>query len=258
MRKVAVIGAGVAGLQTAKALREIGLDVTIFEKSENVGGVWRKNYGSCTRASLRALVRKRDLRDSRAAPTPRVARAARTRAADFGLQVPQSLYEFPDFPAPKGKYQRFPKGEEVQDYIEKYADTNNLREITKFNTGIQKVSSNADGTSWTLNSETKGGESQTEKFDFVCVCTGMYGWPPHIPLARGADKFKGEILHSCTFTDKQVAAGKDVVVIGGGKSAVDNAVAAAKTGKSSTLLFRTPVSSLHHPPPPPFAVPSDH
>ena len=74
----------------------------------------------------------------------------------------------------------------------------------------------------------------------MVVATGMYGWPPHIPLARGTDKFKGEILHSCTFTDKEVAKGKNVLVVGGGKSAVDNAVAAAKTGKSSTLLFRTP------------------
>ena len=62
VKKVAIVGAGVAGLQTAKALRELGKEVVIFEKSANVGGVWRKNY------------------------------------ADFGLQVPQSLYEFPDFP----------------------------------------------------------------------------------------------------------------------------------------------------------------
>ena len=166
VKRVAIVGAGVAGLQTAKALKELGLDVTVLEKSDNVGGVWRKNY------------------------------------ADFGLQVPQSLYEFPDFPYPKGnKYDRFPKGGEVQDYIEQYATANNLRALTRFETGVQKISSNADGLSWTLETETKG-ECKTEVFDFVVVATGMYGWPPHIPLARGSDKFKGEILHSCTFTDK--------------------------------------------------------
>ena len=56
--KVAIIGAGVAGLQAASRLKIRGFDVTIFEKSDDVGGVWRSNY------------------------------------ADFGLQVPKDLYEF--------------------------------------------------------------------------------------------------------------------------------------------------------------------
>ena len=44
VKKVAIIGAGVAGLQTARALQKIGKEVVIFEKSDNVGGVWRENY----------------------------------------------------------------------------------------------------------------------------------------------------------------------------------------------------------------------
>jgi len=68
----------------------------------------------------------------------------------------------------------------------------------------------------------------------------LYGWPPHLPLARGAKNFKGEILHSCTFTDRAVAAGKRVVVVGGGKSAIDNAVSAAKAeGTHVTHLYRS-------------------
>lgn len=38
---VAVIGAGAAGLAAGRALRDEGLRVTIFEKSRDVGGVWR-------------------------------------------------------------------------------------------------------------------------------------------------------------------------------------------------------------------------
>merc|ERR1719499_2029341 len=52
------------------------------------------------------------------------------------------------------------------------------------------------------------------------------------------DSFRGEILHSCTFKDKEQVRDKRVIVVGGGKSAVDNAVAAAKVGASSTLLYR--------------------
>ena len=38
---VAVIGAGAAGLAAGRILRDEGLRVTIFEKSHDVGGVWR-------------------------------------------------------------------------------------------------------------------------------------------------------------------------------------------------------------------------
>ena len=65
VKRVAILGAGVAGLQTAAELKKVGItDITIFEKADDVGGVWRENY------------------------------------ADFGLQVPRSLYEFPGFPWP--------------------------------------------------------------------------------------------------------------------------------------------------------------
>jgi NADPH-dependent 2,4-dienoyl-CoA reductase/sulfur reductase-like enzyme len=41
---VAIIGAGVAGLQAARALQKRGVAVTVFESSPDIGGVWRSNY----------------------------------------------------------------------------------------------------------------------------------------------------------------------------------------------------------------------
>jgi dimethylaniline monooxygenase (N-oxide forming) len=38
--RVAVIGAGIAGLVTAKVLRDDGFDVLVFEKESAAGGVW--------------------------------------------------------------------------------------------------------------------------------------------------------------------------------------------------------------------------
>lgn len=39
-KRVCVIGAGVAGLVTAKVLAEDGFDVVVFEKEPEIGGVW--------------------------------------------------------------------------------------------------------------------------------------------------------------------------------------------------------------------------
>merc|ERR1712166_545097 len=217
VKTVAVIGAGVAGLQTARALSKVGLAVTIYESRGNVGGVWRENY------------------------------------IDFGLQVPKELYEFPDYPRDQAfklsakATEDFPKGEGVQEYIESYADEFSLREMCEFNTAVQelRVEGKGDHQAWTVVYDHRDSymresvKKEERTFDFVVVATGMYGWPPHMPLAIGSEKFKGEILHSCTFTDPKCAAGKKVVTVGGGKSAVDNAVAAAKYGTESTLLFRT-------------------
>ena len=44
VKKVGIIGAGVAGLQAANELRKAGLEVKVFEKSVGVAGVWRANY----------------------------------------------------------------------------------------------------------------------------------------------------------------------------------------------------------------------
>ncbi|WP_084161222.1 FAD-dependent oxidoreductase [Nocardia sp. BMG51109] len=41
--RVAVIGAGISGLVTAKVLRDDGFDVVIFEKGPAIGGVWSES-----------------------------------------------------------------------------------------------------------------------------------------------------------------------------------------------------------------------
>ena len=41
--RFAIIGAGMSGLLSAIKLREAGLDFTVFEKAERVGGTWREN-----------------------------------------------------------------------------------------------------------------------------------------------------------------------------------------------------------------------
>jgi len=207
IQKVGIVGGGVAGLQVARQLTEAGKTCVIFEKSKDIGGVWRENY------------------------------------ADFGLQVPRELYEFPGFPWPKDReWDEFPKGADVQLYIQLYAKEYNLYEICKFETSVLEINAIAgEKTGWTIKSQKKGSLTKDEDFfDFVVIATGMYSSPPHMPKAKGHKKFQGEIHHSCSFLDKAQAKDKKVVVVGGGKSAVDNAVAAAKTGKSSMLLTRTP------------------
>ena len=40
VKNIAVVGAGFAGLVSAKVFRDFGWSVTVFEKDSEVGGVW--------------------------------------------------------------------------------------------------------------------------------------------------------------------------------------------------------------------------
>lgn len=44
VQRVLIIGAGVAGLQAARALLKAGYKVVVIEEQEDVGGCWLRNY----------------------------------------------------------------------------------------------------------------------------------------------------------------------------------------------------------------------
>lgn len=47
MKRVAVIGAGVSGITSVKVCKDYGFDVVCFEKTEDIGGLWRYKPGDC-------------------------------------------------------------------------------------------------------------------------------------------------------------------------------------------------------------------
>mmetsp|Transcript_22010 Transcript_22010/g.48088 ORF Transcript_22010/g.48088 Transcript_22010/m.48088 type:complete len:524 (-) Transcript_22010:536-2107(-) len=197
-KTVGIVGAGVAGLQAARALEAEGFKTKIFESTGNVGGVWQSNY------------------------------------AKFGLQVPKQLFEFPDFPFTKAKWGEYASGPKVQEYIEDYAKHFDLNKLVKLNTKVTSIVPDNGG--WTFT--TKTGESDTtESFDYCIVATGMYG-RPYKPEFEGQDKFAGKMYHSSEFTSLEGLEGKHLVVVGNGKSAVDCAVNSADAGAKVTLLSR--------------------
>ena len=46
-RKIAIIGAGVAGLATARALVSEGIACTVFDRADKLGGVWAYGRYPC-------------------------------------------------------------------------------------------------------------------------------------------------------------------------------------------------------------------
>jgi cation diffusion facilitator CzcD-associated flavoprotein CzcO len=202
---VCVIGAGIAGLVTAKTLAQDGFDVRIIERDSNLGGTWAP---SRTYPGLRANNSKH-------------------------------TYAFSDFPYPDST-DTFPYAEDVRGYLESYADYFDIRSSIRFNQEVCEISRAADDRERlevTYRSTDGTNEETTSDFDFVAVCNGVFHIP-NIPLVEGMEEFGGRILHSSDVTETTYRPGEKIIVVGGGKSAFDCAAWAARQGNTPTLVFR--------------------
>jgi len=197
--RVGIIGGGVAGIVTARILLDEGIDVTLYETTGQLAGVWAENY------------------------------------VGFGIQVPANLYEFPDEPLPDTW--DFGAGNMIGQYIQQYAQKHGVYHVAQLNTRVQEIQ--GDGSSGYKLVLEKEGKKSTEEFDLVIVATGVYGkQDKFVPDWNGKSKFKGEIIHCADFFDLDKTENKHVLTVGFGKSAFDCAQISAQQAKSSTMLFR--------------------
>jgi dimethylaniline monooxygenase (N-oxide forming) / hypotaurine monooxygenase len=118
VKRVAVIGAGAAGLTSARWLIEAGLAPTVFERTGAVGGLWRPDTGLAYR-SLRTNTSKQ-----------------KTAFSDLAFDA-----ALPDHP-----YR-----DQVLAYLERYADVVGIRSHIRFGRAVRAVSPAPSG--WTVDSE---------------------------------------------------------------------------------------------------------
>ncbi|MEV6767210.1 NAD(P)/FAD-dependent oxidoreductase [Nocardia sp. NPDC051030] len=199
--RVVVIGAGIAGLVTAKVLRADGFEVLVFEKEPQFGGVWI---------------------ESRTYP---------------GLRTNNSrdTYAFSDHPYPESA-DTFPAAAQVRAYLASYAERFGLVECIRLSTEVVRVERAEDG----FEIDLLGPDGpETVRSDFVVVCSGVFS-EPQLPVIDGADRFDGVLVHSSQATDPALFTGRRVVVVGAGKSALDCAAWAGARAETCTLVFRKP------------------
>ena len=204
--RIGIVGAGFAGVSTAKVLASVGYDVHVFEKEPDVGGVW----------------------------------AASRRYPGLTTQNPRSTYALSDFPMPDD-YPEWPSGEQVQQYFEAYIDHFDIRRLISFNTRIESARWNSEKAKWVVETQVgKAASAGREEFDYLIVCNGIFSLPS-VPHYDNADAWKaagGKILHTSEFTRLDDAKDKHVLVIGYGKSSCDVAMATLGNSASTTLIAR--------------------
>lgn len=200
---VAIIGAGVAGLATARELISVGKRCTVFERSSSLGGVWADGY------------------------------------LNFGVQVQKELYEFPDWPLPDGT-PNFTPGPIIQSYLGDFADHFGVTPHIRFDTAVKTIAeANGPDSGWVVTSVHDGQEEQ-DRFDLVVVCIGLYSNVPNEPGFPNRERFEGEVIHNSKLKSSEQLVGKRVAVVGYGKSATDAAIESAEHGKKAHIVFREP------------------
>ena len=195
--RVAVIGAGAAGLVTAHELGVEGHRVTVFEQSRHVGGLW--NYTDAVEDDPLGL-----------RPTRRIHTSL---YASMRVNLPRDLmafdgYTFDDAGGGADHWPRYPHHSRVLEYLDRFASDTGVGDQVRLGHRVRNVVRD-DG--WLVDGE---------RFDAVAVCHGHFS-EPRVPELPGLAEFPGVALHSHNYRRPDALAGKRVVVFGSSVSGGD-------------------------------------
>ena len=206
IRSICIIGAGFAGLTSARVFKALGYEVTLYEKEADVGGVW----------------------------------SASRRYPGLTTQNTRTTYELSDFPMPLS-YPEWPSGEQVQLYMQSYVDHYDFNEQVNLNRTVLATSFDANRNVWTVNTRGLTSELETAEFDYLIIGNGIFS-VPSIPTYKGVESFieaGGHVCHTSEFTRREDARDKNVLVIGYGKSSCDVANAIQDITASTNVVARS-------------------
>ncbi|MFG1615924.1 flavin-containing monooxygenase [Nonomuraea wenchangensis] len=201
--RVAVIGAGAAGLATTKALLDVGLDVVTYEKGDRPGGLWARDNSSGLSPAY----------------------------ASLHLNTSKGRTEFADFPMP-AEWPDYPSADHVAGYLADYAKTFGLTPHLRFGSTVNCVEREGTGLlPWVVTTES----GEAGRYDAVVVANG-HNWDPRLPEPGYPGTFDGTQLHAHDYRTPEIFRDRRVLVVGMGNSAMDIAVDASNVARGPVLL----------------------
>lgn len=253
VRRVAVIGAGPAGLQYASVLRDEGFNVRLFDRAPGPGG----NWFSSRVVPIKASFPDRDVKTGSYTPdVPKdLPRVHEYKEGEDGVSLdarwrdhwnPSPVWEHltsnsaPFFTSlPETKYPAdiewaLPQSA-IRRHVRSYASAKGLNSndeesvnITSYSTRVEYLHKAAGNDVWTAylrrlswHGPRLRAEWWAEEFDAVVVTVGYdSSHVPNIPgLASWAQRFPDQVYHSREYRVPEKLGGKNVLIIGASVSA---------------------------------------
>ncbi|WP_055474662.1 flavin-containing monooxygenase [Gordonia sp. HS-NH1] len=201
-----VIGAGVAGMLISTQLAAAGVEHTVLEKNDEVGGSWYENH-----------------------------------YPGAGVDTPSYLYSISSFDHPWSTH--FGKRDEVQGYLQAFADRHAVRDRVRFGTEVLSAAYDTDTQRWTVHVRDRDGHQDTLTARILISAVGILN-RPKLPELPGMAGFTGPIFHSAQWPDELdepgALTGKRVAIVGSGASAMQIGPAIADRVGSLTIFQRSP------------------
>ena len=235
---VAVVGAGAAGLATARQLALAGLEPVVFEAGPSLGGTW---------------VYQEERESDPLGQDPDRVHVHSSMYAGLRTNLPRDLMAFREFPFDEStggrkSMPRFPRHEDVLHYLERYAEYFDLVRRIRFQSRVATVvpldaargAWNDDGgepAAWRVRSTDESGNMRDEQFAAVAICNGHYAFP-RVPSLPGAERFEARQLHSHSYRHPEDYRGQRVVLLGARASGVDIALELGRHAREVFLCAR--------------------
>ncbi len=176
--RACVIGAGSSGIAAAKALYLAGVPFDCFEQGDEIGGNWVFDNSNGVSACYETL--------------------------EINTSCPRMA--FSGFPMP-ADYPPYARHDQVAAYFEQYVDHFGFRHTITFNTKVEHVSRETDGT-WLVRTVGPEGE-ETRRYDAVLVANGHH-WDPRWPEPSYPGEFNGEQMHAHDYRSGEQLDGRDL------------------------------------------------
>jgi len=202
--EVVVIGAGVAGIYQIKRLIDLGVNATVLDANEDLGGTWYNNRYPGARFDSESFT--------------------------YGYSFSKELLEEWHW------NEQFSPQPDTLRYLNYVADKFDLREHMQFGCKVEAMVFNDETDTWTI--QLAGGREITTHF--VITAVGVLSMPT-LPKFDGMDSFQGTSFHPFYWPHEPFdLKGKRVAVIGTGATAIQFIPEIAKQVDHLTVFQRRP------------------
>ena len=209
-KRVAVVGAGVSGLHVAGELIESGFDVTVFEKSFEIGGTWHNSIYPGAQCDVQGCLYT-------------YARHQRS------FSTPYLAYE------------------QIREYLLNYAKEWEIEDRIQFGQSIRSAEWNENRASWNLEVFDLHSESSVHKdFEVLVIATGQLSKKIR-PNFKNLKRYEGIHFHANEWPQNLVIENSCVNLVGIGATGLQIAEELVRRNNQVNLVFRTPAYIMKSP-----------